>query len=120
MSATLCVTRGGQRASWGPCRTCPGRVWCGRTYPGIRTSPTCAAGGGADPAAEPAEPHLAGQPPPADARPHQERLRFQRGDAHPGRILRAGEDEEPRHPDRAELGIELGKDRSTAFAGDLS
>src|SRR5690348_11430952 len=51
-----------------------------------------------DPAADPAYLHCG---------PDQERLGFQRGESHPRRIPGPGEHEEPRYPQRAELGVEL-------------
>ena len=60
------------------------------------------------PAPQPAEAQLRGDPAAASMRrPDQERLGLQRGQADPGRVPGAGEDQEPRHPLRAELGVEL-------------
>src|SRR5215471_11980027 len=60
---------------------------------------------------QPGEPHPAddpaGDPAHLDRGPDQERLGFQRGERHPRRVPGPGEDEEARHPQRAELGVEL-------------
>src|SRR5207247_799209 len=62
--------------------------------------------GRADPPPPPGA-DLARGPAQLQRRPDQERLRLERGQRGPGRVLGAGEDEEARLPDRAELGVEL-------------
>src|SRR5215470_2735484 len=53
------------------------------------------------------EPQAAGDPAHLYGGPDQERFGFQRGEGDPGRVPGPGEHEETRHPERAELGVEL-------------